>query len=144
MYPAKKGPAFTHWLTLLDRHAKKTGLDACFFVLLKNPGESTLLLSDTSKTSELYLLTSFGQISLEDIQVFDKAIMSSPCQTDQLNNRMASEFLRGSVCPEMQKLFDQELPIDVSAAYMLWHIIQKVQGVNSTAGRLLFKQIEVM
>ena len=44
----------------------------------------------------------------------------------------------------MQKLLDQELPIDVSAAYMLWHIIQKVQGVNSTAGRLLFKQIEVM
>ena len=44
----------------------------------------------------------------------------------------------------MQKLLDQELSIDVSAAYMLWHIIQKVQGVNSTAGRILFKQIEVM
>ena len=47
MYPAKKGAAFTHWLTLLDRHAKKTGLDACFFVLLKNPGNlpySSLML----------------------------------------------------------------------------------------------------
>ena len=44
----------------------------------------------------------------------------------------------------MLKLLDQELPIEVSAAYMLWHVIQKVQGVNSTAGCQLFKQIEVM
>ena len=86
MYPAKKGPAFTHWLTLVDRHAKKTGLDACFFVLLKNAGEPSLSLTDPAKTSELYLLSSFGQISLEQIQCFNEAIMASSCSIDQLNN----------------------------------------------------------
>ena len=134
MHPAKKGPAFTHRLILIDRHARNTGLDGALHVLMIKHPATTLDITDVSKTTELYLLSNFGKISQSEILIFNKAILASTCEIDKINNRMCFDFLHGSVYLEMQKLLDQEMPIEVSAAYMLWHIIQKVQGVNSTAG----------
>ena len=71
-------------------------------------------------------------------------MLATICEIDKINNQMCSKFIHGSVCLDMQKLLNLELPVDVSAAYILCHVIQKGQGVNFTAGHQLFKQIEVM
>ena len=59
---------------------------------------------------------------------FNDAVKASPCPIDGINNSMACEFLRGSVSVELKRLLDQDLPFGSSASWMLWMIIQKVQG----------------
>ena len=140
--PSKRGPTFTAWMNDVHRHFLKTGLDSTAYVLKPKPG-MTLDITDLDSGTEHFLFDEWGTITMEHILSFDKAIKASPCPIDIVNNRMGTEFLRGSVCLEMKRVLDQELPPDCSAAYMLWQIIHKVQGVNSTAGRHLLHQIQV-
>ena len=133
MLTAKKGPTFTAWLNDVDRHFKKHGMDSALYVLKKLSTSTILNIEWEDQTSEHYLPTSFGQVNLLEISAFDEAILKSSNSMDQANDRMGYEFLRGSVCIKMKRLLDQELPVKVSAAKMLWTIIHKVQGVNSTA-----------
>ena len=146
--PSKSGATFTAWMDDVHRHCLGHGLDSCFYVLKRTAAAITaatpLALNDVANTTEHYLVKQWGQVIEPDILAFDALMRVLPCDLDVDNDMNCCEFLRGSVCLEMKRILDQELPIETSAAFMLWTIIQKVQGVNSTAGRLLFKQIEVL
>ena len=114
-------------------------------VLKPKTAGTPLDIRDVATTTELFLLQQeWGQVNQVDILAFNTAIKASVCPVDQINNKMACKFLRDSVSQELKRSLDQALPIETSAAYMLWTIIQKVQGTNSTAGRQILHEIEAM
>ena len=141
--PTQKGPTFTAWLNDVYRHFINHGLDTVAYVL-KPSGIGNLDIYDPDLTTEHFLFKEWGQVSKVEIIAFNTAMLASICPLDMVNNRMACEFLRGSVSLELKRIIDQDLDVDCSAAYMLWTIINKVQGVNSTAGRDILKTIEGM
>ena len=140
----KKGPAFTAWINDVLRHFIKHGLDSTAYVLKPAIPGSVLDITSVADTKEFFLLSEWGSIDKEAILVFDKAIIATTCPIDKINNTMACEFLRGSVSLEMKRLLDQGLALNCSAALMLWTIIHKVQGTNSTAGRQIQNEIIAM
>ena len=101
-------------------------------------------ITSADTTSEFFLIKQWGQVNLEEITAFNQALITAPdpCPVDTTNNRMAIACLRSSICPELKRMLDQELPIDSSAALMFWKIIHKAQCTNSAAGRTLLKTIE--
>ena len=141
--PTQKGPTFTAWLNDVYRHFINHGLDTVAYVL-KPVGTARFDIFDVTTTTEHFLFKEWGQVSKAEIVSFNNEILASNCPLDMVNNRMGCEFLRSSVSLELKRIIDQDLDVDCSAAYMLWTIINKVQGVNSTAGRNLIKFIETM
>ena len=86
MHPAKKGPAFTHGLILIDRHARNTGLDAALHVLMIKHPATTLDTTEVSKNTELFLLSNSGKISQSEILILNKAMLATTCEIDKINN----------------------------------------------------------
>jgi len=146
--PSKSGAPFTAWMDDVHRHCLTHGLDSCFYVLKRTAAAITagtaLSLIDDVNTTEHYLVKQWGQVNEEEILAFDALMRVSTCNMDIDNDRNCCEFLRGSISLELKTIIDQDVGIGCSAAYMLWKIIHKVQGTNSTAGRAILDEIQVM
>ena len=144
--PTKGGITFTNWMKEIQTHFMDHGLDSCFYILKRTPAVigagGALDITSVANTVECYLLDAWGQVSEAEIIAFDTAMRASACVIDKTNNRLARSYLRCSMSPDLKDLIDQDLDRDVSAAYMLWKIIQKVQGTNPCAARAVLKQIE--
>ena len=146
--PSKSGATFTAWMDEVHRHCLGHGLDSCFYVLKSTAAAITaatpLALDDVANTTEHYLVKQWGQVSEPEILAFDALMRVSACALDVDNDKNCCEFLRGSISLELKTIIDQDVGIGCSAAYMLWKVIHKVQGTNSTAGRAIFEEIQQM
>ena len=140
-----KTVTLTAWLKHVQRHFIKHGLDSvAYIVVMKDPTYALDIKTAASDPDsyEYNLFDSWGKVKAPNIKEFDTAVKASTCPLEEPNNRMACEFLRGSISADFLKLLDQSLPLDVSAGYMLWYIIHKVQSTNSAAGRELTSKVE--
>ena len=76
MNPSKKGPTFTTWMSDVQRHFLKTGLDSTVYVL-KPLHEEAFDITNTATCTELFLFDEWGTVTLAQINSLMKRSRSA-------------------------------------------------------------------